>query len=430
MNEDQSRGGARPGGLAALRSASPAASQLLGVLSHLGDEPVPTWVLAEGHEALPAPLSAAAEAGEGALMELAEPLSHRGWLEREEGTLRLTPGLAGEVVDGVTPRRRGRLAAAAVGALHRSFPDRVGRPEDRQRCRALADHVLAVADHARGGGRTTAEAVHLLARLGAYHRSEGELEEALEAYRRARTLAGRGDPVEDGFRAVLADETASVLVGLGRADEAAEAAVRAVELADAGLEPDEPRLPVLLSNVGTTFRELGRHDRACACFERALELVRETAGAGGRPLAVELLAGLADARMARGRRRGAARAAERALEEAEELWGDEHPQVARAAWMLADALRGRPDQEARVLELYRRSLGIEAALHGEGHPAVGQKALALGLHLEETGRPGAARGAYARAREVFASALGPESDAAEAARRHLERVDAPEPAAD
>lgn len=422
MTADGTEDAAGPAGVVELRGSAPGAFQLLGVLAFMGKPPVPVWALAEGDEALPSPLSAAAAAGEEALLELAEPLFDRGWTLREEGGLRGDPEAAAAVREAATPREHGRLVGAAVGTLHRAFPDRVGRPSDARRCRSLTPHVLAVAEHAGGGGRTTAETAHLLARLGAFHRSEGESEAALEAYRRARTVADRGEPVEDAFRAVLADETASVLAGLGRGEEAARVAVEALELADVGLEPQEPRLPVLLSNVGTTFRELGHHDRACACFERALNLVREAGGAAGRPLAVELQAGLADVRMAQGRREEAALAAEGALAAAEELWGGEHPQVARAAWMLADALRGR-GREERVLELYRRSLAIEEALHGEDHPAVGQKALALGLHLEETGRTAPAGDAYRRARDAFAAALGPDSDAADAARRHLERLE-------
>lgn len=412
----------RPGDVAELRGSARGAFQLLGVLSFMAEDPVPPWALAEGHESLPSPLSSAAAAGEGSLRELAGPLEARGWTLREEEGFCAEPGAAAAAREAVTPRERGRLAGAAVSVLHRAFPGRVGRPEDARRCRRLAPHVLAAAQRPGGGGRTTAEAAHLLARLGAFHRSEGEAERALDAYRRARRVADRGNPVEDAFRAVLADETASVLAGLGRDEEAAGAAVAALELAEAGLSADEPRLPVLLSNVGTTFREVGRHERACACFERALELVRAADGSAARPLAVELQAGLADVRMAQGRREEAALAAEGALAGAEELWGTEHPQVARATWMLADALRGRGRPE-RVLELYRRSLAVEAALHGEEHPAVGQKALALGLHLEETGRSESAREAYRRARDVFTEALGPESDAADAARRHLERLD-------
>lgn len=410
------------GQIAELRASARGAFQLLGVLSFMGDPPVPAWALAEGHETLPSPLSSAAAAGREALRELAEPLVARGWTTSETDGYRIDPAAAAAARRSLPARRRGRLAAAAVGVLHRAFPGQVGRPEDADRCRALAPHVLAACRHPEGGGQATAEAAHLLARLGAFRRSEGALEEALDAYRRAREAADRGDPVEDAFRAVLADETASALAGLGREEEAGRTAVEALELAEAGLRPEEPRLPILLSNVATTFRELGRHDRACACFERALELVRASGGSAGRPLAVELQAGLADVRMAQGRRQEAALAAEGALATAEELWGSEHPQVARATWMLADALRGRGRPE-RVVELYRRSLEVEASLHGEHHPAVGQKALALGLHLEETGRTGPARAAYRRAREAFEAALGPDSSASAAARRHLERLD-------
>lgn len=407
--------------LARLHADSREAAQLLGVLAHMAREPFPAWALAAAHGALPDPLSASARVGAGGVMAAASPLSERGWLEVGEEALRLEPEVAEEARSRMSGRERGSFGAAAVAVLHRAFPDRVGRREDRERCRALAPHVLEAAGHPRGGGRTTAEAIHLLARLAAFLRSEGNADAALEALRRARRLAGQGDPVDDGFRAVLCDETASLLAGTGREEEAREAAEAARRLAEEGLGSGDPRLPLLLSNLGTTFRELELYDRAASCLERALAQVEASGSDAARPLALELRASLADIRLADGRYEEAASSARAALAAAGELSEIAHPQAARASWMLGDALRelGRGRE---AVEPYRRSLAMERELHGREHPGTGQKAMGLGLHLEELGRTAEAEEAFRAAVAAFRAALGEEADATRSARACLERV--------
>lgn len=382
---------------------------------------MPAWALARGHGALPDPLSASARAGAGRIVAAADPLARRGWVEVEEEALRLDPEVAGEVRSRMSGRERGSFGSAAVAVLHRAFPERVGRPEDRERCRALAPHVLAAAGHPRGGGRSTAEAIHLLARLAAFRRSEGDADGALAALVRARRLAEEGDPVDDAFRAVLADETSSLLVGMGREEEARETAEEGRRLAESGLEEGDPRLPLLLSNLATTFRELELHDRAAGCLERALSLVRAAGTRAARPLAAELRASMADVLLAAGRHEEAADAARTALEVADELSEDPHPQAVRASWILGDALRelGRGPE---AVEPYRRSLALERALHGEEHPGTGQKAMGLGLHLEELGRTEEAEEAFRTALAAFRAALGRDADATRSARACLERV--------
>lgn len=419
---DPTRGPLTDGELARLHADSREAAQLLGVLAHVAEEALPAWAVAAGHAALPDPLAASARAGEDRVLTAASPLARRGWVEVDGGALRLDASVAEEVRGRMSGRERGSFGSAAVALLHRAFPERVGRPDDRRRCRDLAPHVLAAAGHPRGGGRSTAEAVHLLARLAAFLRSEGEGEAALEALRRARALAhGEGEPVDDAFRAVLGDETASLLAGLGREDEARETAEAARALAEEGLDASDPRLSLLLSNLGTTFRELELYERAAGCLERALSLAEASGSEAARPLSVELRASLADVLLAAGRHGEAADAARDALRVAGELPEDPHPQAARASWMLGDALResGRGDD---AVAPYRRSLRIERELHGDEHPGTGQKALGLGLHLEELGRTEEAEDAFRTAVDAFAASLGEEAEATRSARSCLERV--------
>ena len=411
----------REGELARLRDESRESAQLLGVLAHMGEAPVPGWALAAGHGALPDPLAASARAGAERVTAAAAPLVERGWVETDDGSLRLDPGVAEAVRARMSGRERGSFGSAAVAVLHRAFPERVGRGGDRRRCRALEPHVREATEHPGAGGRSTAEAIHVLARLAAFLRSEEDGEAALAALRSARRLAGRGDPVDDAFRAVLADETASLLAGLDRPEEARETAEAARVLAEEGLEPGDPRLPILLSNLGTTFRELELHERAAGCLERALSLAEASGSRAARPLAVELRASLADVHLAAGRYEAAEAAARAALEAAEELSEAPHPQAARASWMLGDALResGRGEE---AVAAYRSSLTMEQELHGQAHPGTGQKALGLGLHLEELGRTEEAEEAFRTALTAFRASLGEASEAARSAHACLDRV--------
>lgn len=411
--------------LVSLREESREAAQFLGLLAFLAPEPVPVWLLAEQPSALPDPLSAAARAGSEALMEPVRALEERGLAEVDGPRLRVPAEAAESLRERMTSAERGEYAGTAVRLLHEAFPDRVGRPEDRQRSRELAPHLLAAARWPGGGGRTTAEAVHMLARLGSFLRGEGEPGEARDAYRRALDVSERGTPVEGPLRAVLCDELASTEVALGDLDAARSAASRALELAEESLPSDAPQLPVLLSNVGTTFREVGDAERAASCFRRALELTEGSGSGAARPLVAELYLSLADVRMLQERFGAASEAAGRSLKLGEELWGEIHPHTARSSWILADARRALGEGR-RAAEIYRRSLEIQERLQGPDHPSVGQKSMALGLHLDELGRPDEARRCLERAMEIFSESLGAESDAVRSVRACLERVGGPD----
>lgn len=398
------------------------AAQLLGVLSFLAPEPVPAWLVAGNPDAVPDALAGRARGGAGAVLAAAGPLVDHGLAEAAgDRSLRLPGKVAGEVRRRMRPRERGEFSGAAVHLLFRAFPDRVGRRRDRDRARVLAPHVHAAARHPRGGGRASAEAVHTLARLGAFHRTEGDPGSAERAFREALETAERGAPVEAPLRAVLTDELASVLAARGEDAEAAALASRAAGLAVESLEADSPRLPLLLSNAATTLREVGELEEAATIFRRAVEAAASGTEAA-RALVAELLGGLAGVEMARQAWEEAETAAGEALRMSAEIHGERHPQTARAAWMLGDAHRGR-GRDRQAERLFRRALEIEEELHGPGHPGVGEKALGLARHLEDSGSPDAARSAYRRAAEAFGASLGRDSDPARAARERLEALE-------
>jgi len=402
-----------------LHARSREAAQLLGLLSFFAARPVPLEVFSGAAELLPAPLAGASAAGASALGEVAGRLTELGLAERDGRGLRL----AGEVARGVRARmsavERSRFGGTAVRLLHRTFPGRVGRPEQRGLCDALAPHVHEVAAHPRAGGRPAAEAVHLLARLGAHESAVGRPEAARRAFRRALELAAaESPPVGEGVRAVLHDELASVAVALGREREAREHAAAGEAAARSAFPEDSPRRPVLLRNLASTYRELGDLGSAADCLERAMRGLDRTASPAAGPLRVELALALADVRMAGERFEAASERAGEALREAERLGPEARPLVARAAWMLGDVRRALGDPEGAT-PLFRRALDAEASVRGASHPAVGQKALALGLHLEERGRRREARRRYRQAVEVFERSLGEDSEALRAARARL-----------
>lgn len=356
----------------------------------------------------------------------AGPLERRGWVEASGGALRLRPGADDAVQGAMSGRERGAYLRAAAALLHAAFPERVGQPETRERCRSLAPHVRAVAGRVSGGGRTTAEAVHLLARLGAFYRSEGETADSLEVFRAAREVARRGEPVEASLRAVLADEEANALAALGRWEEAFAAVEDLLALAADGIGTEDPRYPMLLANAAAVLREGDAADRAAELLERAVEAVDRSGSPAARPLGVELAVDRAEALLAAARPAEAAEAAREAGERARRGDGDRRPEAlhaVRADWIRADALR-ELGRTAEATRLFRRALVAQERALGSEHPDVGQKAVVLARHLEDAGRPDEAAELYRAARDAFEASLGEGSQPAEAARAGLARVTA------
>lgn len=404
-----------------LRSRDPAAAQLLGLSAFLGDARVPGWLVASGRDLLPDPLAARLAGGVEATVERARSLGREGLATVDEDGFRLAEGVARAIRERMSARERASFGGAAVSLLHRTFPERVGRDRDSGRVRALAPHVQAAASHPSGGGRATSEAAHTLARLAAHHREAGRLADAADVLEQGVEVAHRGSGVEAALRAVLLDELAGARAGLEDAEGALEAADRALEIVPE-LPDGSPHRPMLLSNLATTFREVGALDRAIDAYDRALKSVEMESSRSAIPLEIELLLGRADAELTAGDPRAAARTAARAVELAEAHVGEVHAFTVRALWLRADALREIGDPEGAT-PLYRRSLVAEGQLLGAEHPSVGQKLMALGLHLAELGRREAARDHLRRARDVFDGALGSEADPTRAASRALDDLD-------
>lgn len=391
-----------------IHAESPAAAQLLGLAVHLGDAPIPLWLLSSGGDVLPDPLARRAMDGPGSVGRLVELLEGEGLAASEGEALRLARGVARAIRERMSVRERAGFGRAAVGLLHRSFPERVGRDADVERARTLAPHVRAAAGHPTGGGRATSEAAHTLARLAAHHREAGRLDDARSVLEQGVEVAGRGGGAEPVLRAVLLDELAGARAGLDDREGALEAADRALEVV-ADLPSGSPHRPMLLANLATTCREVGALERALACYDRALREVEAERSTAARPLEIELLLGRAEAELASGDPGAAERTAERAVELSEEHVGELHAFTVRALWLRADALR-EAGREDRATELYRRSLVAEGQLLGTEHPSVGQKLMAFGLHLSDVGLRDRAVEHLRRARDVFEAALGPDAE--------------------
>lgn len=409
-------------GSAAGSGAEDASGQLLALLAFMGEGPIPLWLFAEGHDLLPPPLDSVAAAGAEVLEAPARELAGRRLLLIESGEVRVPAEVASAVRSSMSGVERSRFAGLALALLDHGFPEGVGRQEDVGRSEALAPAVEAVAGHVTGGGSSTARAAHLLGRVGSFRGLAGDPEGARRALARAIALAegeAGGGPLEGPIRAVLADEHAAVLVELERPEEARREARRALRLAEEALPEDAPQLPVFLLNVGRTLRQADDPEASRAALVRALERARSANSPAARPLIVEARLSLAELALDRGEADEAVKRAGAALEE---LYEREEPEmVARASWILADALReaGSPEE---ATELYVHSLEADIRRYGPGHPGVGQKQLGLGLHLEDLGRAREAAEAYTRALAIFEEALGSDSEPARSARACLDRV--------
>lgn len=411
--------------LARLHAREPAAAQLLGLAAHLGNAPIPEWLPSAGLEVLPEGLADRLRGDPGAVSELAAALERVGLASAGGKAFRLEEGVARAVRERMSGRERASFGRAAVGLLHRAFPERVGRDRDAERARALAPHVRAAAEHPSGGGRATSEAAHTLARLAAHTREAGRPGEARTVLEQGVEVAFRGGGVEPALRAVLLDELAGAQAGLEERETALATVGRALNVLPE-LPSGSPHRPMLLANLATTCREVGAMDRALACYDRALKEVEVESSRAARPLEIEILIGQADAQLSSGDPGGARRTAARALQAAEEHVGEIHAFTVRALWLQADALREAGSAE-RATDLYRRSLVAEGQLLGPEHPSVGQKLMAFGLHLAELGRRKDAAEHLERAREVFERALGPDADATRAASAALRDLAAGRP---
>jgi tetratricopeptide (TPR) repeat protein len=255
-------------------------------------------------------------------------------------------------------------AAAAVGLLYASFPDKSWEVATWQQCGRLLPHVLAAAGHAERLGVAGEQAGWLLDRASSYLQGRG-------LYRRARPVAEQ-----------------------------------ALALTEAALGPDHPNVAVGRSSLGRVLQALGDLVGARVQFERALAIDEVALGPDHPDVAVDRNS-LGRVLQALGDLAGAREQLERALEIGDAALGPDHPNMATWRNNLGSVLQDLGNLDGARVQ-FERALAIDEVALGRDHPDVAIHRNNLGSVLQDLGDLAGGRVQYERALEIGEAALGPD----------------------
>ena len=285
--------------------------------------------------------------------------------------------------------------------------------------------------------------------VGALFTARGELDEALEWYRKAvdaHRSPGSGSTEAD--TALALSNLAMCLSDLGKIDEALELHLEALELDKLAVGEEDPDVATDLTNIGLCLSKQGKHGEALAKHEEALairkkvlgkdhpdvaqtlthmasclskqrkhdaalkhlrevlEMRQRTLGADSLDVAVSLNS-IASSLGMMGKHEEALEAYKESLAIRRRALGDESPDVANAlhnmAWCLSEL--GRLDE---ALKANYEALKIRKAVFGEDHASVAQSLNNIALCLTEQERYNDAIMRHQQALEIRKRVLGPE----------------------
>jgi tetratricopeptide (TPR) repeat protein len=290
------------------------------------------------------------------------------------------------------------------------------RPSARARSRLVwvVGHVMARRDEgrvwavnaesalarARGHGLDvrSLEATYLNSR-GALHFSNGEHDEAFEAYGQARAvwIDLHGEDHPSVVR--MMNNLGSVHFSRGELDEAGELFERVVEYRTRSLGAEHPNVASALANLGSVAQEQGDFERALEIAERVLEL-RKTVYEPDHPHMARAHHQLAVSLGTLGRYRRARTQHERALEIQRKALGEDHPDVAFSLNSLGSAVERLGELE-EAERLYRAALAHVEEHMGADHSNAALTHLNLGDLLRRTDRVEEAIASHRRALDHF-----------------------------
>lgn len=268
-------------------------------------------------------------------------------------------------------------------------------------------------------------------------------------YPHARSVASASEESEVKHAVALWDNVGYYLGMIANYEEAEEACSRALALAEQVYGTDHPETATCVATLGWILQSRGDLHGALACFQRALS-IDMAALESPHVHIVRDLRNIGDIHKAQGdleeaqryieqalqvshnlpRSEGANSVAhsanslgwllkdrnklleaqvcfEEALEEAEDLMGPSHPDVATCAVNLGLIVkeRGRP---GRALRFFDRALEIDQAVFGPMHPTVARDLSNQGWAHKDMGDLETAQQCFERAREVMETCYGPE----------------------
>jgi tetratricopeptide (TPR) repeat protein len=234
---------------------------------------------------------------------------------------------------------------------------------------------------------------------------QNEFEDALTAYREARSLYRRSG---DALSAATAQTNLSLTLSqLGRPEEALEQSRVALADAERILGPDHPEVAYDVTTLAIAYEYLSRNEEALPLYERAVSIRERALGANDLSLVQSLLGlGWVEARL--GRYQAAIDHTRRALKIVKNALEDDHPRVASAMNALGGvlAMAGETQEALGYLE---RAAERYASRQGEDSIDYGMALLDVGLAELRRGNCARALDRCEAARKILAT-KGPAAD--------------------
>ena len=240
------------------------AHELLVMLAVLAPEPVPTHLLADCADLLPASIAGLlTDPDRSLLREMEEAnllvLGGRG--------LMLPEGIRSELLEDLNAEEQRRWCGLTLTLLERGFPEEPSDHAAWRECELLLPHLQALTDRSTALGMKVEAAPRLLDRAAQYLHSRGEFEAALECSTRALAQA---DAVEDdALRGTLHRTRGDLLVEHGDQDEARLELEKAIGLHE-GFGDQNVELRRDRVSLAEALAEVKEHEEALRQVDLAL----------------------------------------------------------------------------------------------------------------------------------------------------------------
>jgi tetratricopeptide (TPR) repeat protein len=382
---------------------SPAAVQLLQVVSFLAAAAIPPDLFGADPKVLPVELAQAAE--DDLILDEAIGALHRySLVTRDNYGIRLHR-LVQAVVCSDLADQQPMWAERALRLVWAGFPANSDEVETWPTCQRLLPHALAVTGHADRLGVTPDQTCELLDRIGLYLWGRAQFPAAKASFERALAIAEAAMGGEHPTVAIYINNLARVLHDLGDLAGAKANLERALAIDEAAYGPNHPHTAIRINNLGVVLLEAGDLAGAKVNFERALA-IHEAAHGPNDPDVARDVNNLGRVLEELGDLASAKASYERALTIDEAIYGPNHRQVAIRANNLGGVLLELGDL-AGAKASYERALRIDEGAYGLNHPTVASDVNNLGEALRELGDLAGAKASYERALPIAEAALGP-----------------------
>jgi len=358
-----------------VKSASPAAIDLMNLCAFLAPDNIPREMLSGGGRFLPRKLRRIIK-DENLFNETVAALKTYSLLSRKEDLLSVHRMVQAVVRDQMRENQRKLWAKAAVRIVNDAFPQESRDIRTWPICARLMNHVLAATEHKETpcvAGKVTGR---VLNQLGIYALSRADYSQAQLLFERALKVS-------------------EIVYGA-----------------------NHPCTATTINNLGIVLHHQGNLQGAKECFERALPLFEKRFGSEHADVA-SLLNNLGGVLQTQKELNVAKDYYQRALNIGEKCYPPDHPKVAIYVNNLGSVLQAQRDFKG-AKECFERALKIKENYYGEGHPETALTVNNIGGVLFEQGDKAGAKKYHRMAYDVFLNCLGPDHPHTKLAKRNLD----------